>query len=87
MPKFNPNGKAPVFVKAQPCDFAEKELLLVRQDSFSRDGACLVKAGSEVRFLYVEPDTNGAWSRCLAQAKGREHFVTLPTAQLWRPAK
>jgi hypothetical protein len=87
MPKCNPNGKARVFIKAASCDFTANERLEVRQDAFTRGGEYLVKAGSEVRFLYVEPDTNGAWSRCLAQAKGREHFVTLPTAQLWRPAR
>jgi hypothetical protein len=87
MPKFNPNGKARVFIKQQVCDFTANERLEVRQDGWTRDCVYLIKAGSHVVFCYVEPDTNHAFSRCRATFKGREHFVELPTANLRRPAK
>jgi hypothetical protein len=87
MPKFNPNGKARVFVKAASCDFTANERLEVRQDAFTRGGEYLVKAGSMVGFCYVEPGTHNNWSRVVATFNGREHYVELPTANLRRPAK
>jgi hypothetical protein len=68
-------------------EFAAGESLQVRQDSFSRDGLYQVKAGSVVMFEYYEPDTTGNWARCMARIGGRDHYVTLPSLNLWRPAR
>ena len=84
MPKFNPNGKAPVAIKRPVYDFTANERLEVRQDAFTRGGEYLVKAGSMVGFCYVEPGTHNNWSRVVATFNGREHYVELPTANLRR---
>lgn len=68
-------------------EFKEGDQLHVRQDSFSRDGIYQVKAGSLVTFEYCEPDTNGAWARVRATIAGREHYVTVPALNLWRPTR
>ena len=67
--------------------FASGEQLQVRQDSFSRDGLYQVKAGSVVLFEYYEPDGNHDWARVMARLGGRDHYVTLPSLNLWRPAR
>lgn len=67
--------------------FATGERLTVRQAAYTRDAVYLIQPGSEVMFEYYEPDCDHAWARCQARISDRMHYVTLPSAALWRPAR
>jgi hypothetical protein len=84
MPKINPNGKQPVFVKQQVCDFAPREFLEVRQDHFTRDSLYLVKAGSVVAYMH---ESDQGWCCVMVDIRNAPHLVELPIANLRRTSR